>query len=143
MSILPAMPQAARAEGVELLELRVLDGPNRFFTRPAIKLEFGADEPGAAAAVATAAGQAIRHLHAGLELNPPRLTMRDSADRRRAAIAFPWRRRALAQAVGTAASRVALGITTERRELRSLRVIAPGPRPHLPTPHVPVVMPRI
>ncbi len=53
VSILPAMPQAASADGVELLELRVLDGPNRFFTRPAVKLEFGADEPGVAAAVAT------------------------------------------------------------------------------------------
>ncbi|HET6746196.1 MAG TPA: Mur ligase family protein [Candidatus Limnocylindria bacterium] len=133
------MPQAASADGVELLELRVLDGPNRFFTRPAVKLEFGADEPGVAAEVATAAGQTIRHLYAALELSPPRLTMRDSADRHRAAIAFPWHRRAIAQAVGTAASRVALGITTERRELRALRAIAPGPRPHLPTPHVPVV----
>ncbi|HEX6474186.1 MAG TPA: Mur ligase family protein [Candidatus Limnocylindria bacterium] len=133
------MPQAASADGVELLELRVLDGPNRFFTRPAVKLEFGADEPGAAAEVATAAGQAVRHLYAGLELPPPRLTTRDSHDRRRAAIAFPWHRRAIAQAVGTAASRVALGITTERRELRALRAIALGPRPHLPAPHVPVV----
>jgi cyanophycin synthetase len=139
VSILPAMPQAASADGVELLELRVLDGPNRFFTRPAVKLEFGADEPGVAAEVATAAGQTVRHLYAALELSPPRLTMRDSADRHRAAIAFPWHRRAIAQAVGTAASRVALGITTERRELRALRAIAPGPRPHLPTPHVPVV----
>jgi len=133
------MPQAASADGVELLELRVLDGPNRFFTRPAVKLEFGADEPGVAAEVATAAGQTVRHLYAALELSPPRLTMRDSADRHRAAIAFPWHRRAIAQAVGTAASRVALGITTERRELRALRAIAPGPRPHLPAPHVPVV----
>ena len=139
MSILPPMPQAASADGVELLELRVLDGPNRFFTRPAVKLEFGADEPGVAAEVATAAGQTVRHLYAALELNPPRLTARDSADHLRAAIAFPWHRRAIAQAVGTAASRVALGITTERRELRALRAIAPGPRPHLPTPHVPVV----
>ena len=133
------MPQAASADGVELLELRVLDGPNRFFTRPAVKLEFGADEPGVAAEVATAAGQTVRHLYAALDLSPPRLTMRDSADRQRAAIAFQWHRRAIAQAVGTAASRVALGITTERRELRALRAIAPGPRPHLPTPHVPVV----
>ncbi len=133
------MPQAARADGVELLELRVLDGPNRFFTRPAVKLEFGADEPGVAAEAATAAGQVVRHLYAALDLNPPRVTTRDSHDRRRAAIAFQWHRRAVAQAIGTAASRVALGITSERRELRALRAIAPGPRPHLPTPHVPVV----
>ena len=36
------MPHAAALDGVELLELRVLDGPNRFFNRPAVKLEFGA-----------------------------------------------------------------------------------------------------
>ena len=44
--------------------------PNRFFTRPAVKLEFGADEPGAAAEVAVAAGESVRHLYAGLELQP-------------------------------------------------------------------------
>ncbi|MDQ2688977.1 MAG: hypothetical protein M3Y29_01710, partial [Chloroflexota bacterium] len=47
---------------VELVELRVLDGPNRFFTRPAIKLEFSAPEPGAAAAVAASAALAVRRL---------------------------------------------------------------------------------
>ena len=39
-------PTAADAD-VELVELRVLDGPNRFFTRPAMKLEFAGGEPGA------------------------------------------------------------------------------------------------
>ena len=49
--ILPAMPNDAQsAAGVELLELRVLDGPNRFFTRPAVKLDFGAESPGTASA---------------------------------------------------------------------------------------------
>ena len=139
MSILPAMPQAASADGVELLELRVLDGPNRFFTRPAVKLEFGADEPGVAAAAATVAGQAVRHLYAGLELSPPRLTMRTrtTAGARRSpsrgTVAPSPRRWAPPPRA------VALGLTTERRELRALRAIAPGPRPHLPTPHVPVV----
>jgi hypothetical protein len=39
------MPNDARPKAeVELLELRVLDGPNRFFNRPAIKLEFGSDD---------------------------------------------------------------------------------------------------
>ena len=127
MSILPAMPQAASADGVELLSC-VWTDPTGSSPRPAVKLEFGADEPGVAAAAATVAGQAVRHLYAGLELNPPRLSMRDSHDRRRAAVAFPWHRRAIAQAVGTAASRVAHGPHPERRELRALRAIAPGPR---------------
>jgi cyanophycin synthetase len=139
VSILPAMPHAAAAEGVELLELRVLDGPNRFFSRPAVKLEFGADAAGSAAAVASEAGEVVRLLHAGLDLAPPRVTMRESVDHRRAAIAYPWRRRAIAQAIGTSASRVALGSSTERRELRSLSAIALGPRSHLPSPRIPIV----
>ena len=76
MSILPAMPHAAASDGVELLELRVLDGPNRFFSRPAVKLEFGAPEPGAAAAIADEAGEIVRRLHLALDLPAPRLTLR-------------------------------------------------------------------
>jgi cyanophycin synthetase len=133
------MPRAAAPEGVELLELRVLDGPNRFFNRPAVKLEFGADVEGSAAMVASEAGEVVRRLYAGLDLGEPRLTMRESVDHRRAAVAFSWRRRAIAQAIGTSASRVAMGLSTERRELRSLSAIALGPRSHLPSPRIPIV----
>jgi cyanophycin synthetase len=139
VSILPAMPRAAAPEGVELLELRVLDGPNRFFNRPAVKLEFGADVEGSAAMVADEAGEVVRRLYAGLDLGEPRLTMRESVDHRRAAVAFTWRRRAIAQAIGTSASRVAMGLSTDRRELRSLSAIALGPRSHLPLPRIPIV----
>jgi cyanophycin synthetase len=132
-------PQAPPGEGVELLELRVLDGPNRFFTRPAVKLEFGGDEAGAAAEVATLAGEAVRRLHVALDLAPPRLTARHSADARRAIVAFPWRRRTIAQAIGAAASRLALGIGRESRELRALRAMALGPLPALPRPRIPIV----
>ena len=134
------MPQEApHPEGVELLELRVLDGPNRFFTRPAVKLEFGADEPGAAARVVEAAAESITRLHERLDLAPPRLTMRHSVDGRRAMVAFPWRRRTIAQAIGAAAARVGLGISAEGREARSLRAMALGPLPNLPVPRIPVV----
>jgi cyanophycin synthetase len=134
------MPQEApHPEGVELLELRVLDGPNRFFTRPAVKLEFGADEPGAAARVAEAAGESVRDLHQRLDLAPPRLTMRHSADGRRAVVAYPWRRRSIAQAIGAAASRLALGASGEGRELRALSVMALGPLANLPNPRIPIV----
>ncbi|HEY7331818.1 MAG TPA: Mur ligase family protein [Candidatus Limnocylindria bacterium] len=132
-------PEAPAREGVELLELRVLDGANRFFTRPAVKLEFGADAPGAAAEAATAAGEAVRRLHVGLDLAAPRLTMRHSADARRAVVAFPWRRRTIAQAIGAAASRLALGIGRESRELRALRAMALGPLSALPKPRIPIV----
>jgi len=133
------MPHAAASDGVELLELRVLDGPNRFFNRPAVKLEFGAAEPGVAVAVAHEVGEVVRALHSGLDLPPPRLTMRESVDHRRAAIAYPWRRRTIAQAIGTAATRVVIGGHSARRELRGLRAVALGPLAHLPSPRIPII----
>ena len=140
MSILPAMPNDGQSPaGAELLELRVLDGPNRFFTRPAVKLEFGADEPGPAAEAAATAALAIRRLHVELGYPAPRVTLRTSADRRRVALAFSWRRRAIAQSIAAASARMALGQASERRELRSLRSITPGPRPDLPRARVPIV----
>ncbi len=124
---------------VELLELRVLDGPNRFFSRPAVKLEFVAPTPGAAAEVAASAGLAVRRLYVALGLPAPRVVSRRSTDDRRAVIAYPWRRRTIAQAIAAAASRLALRRSTDRRELPALRAMALGPLPHLPRPRVPVV----
>ena len=129
----PSQPQ------VELLELRVLDGPNRFFTRPAVKVEFAGEEPDAAATVAAAAARALRRLHVALELPEPRIVTRHSVDRRRAAIAFAWRRRTIAQAIGAAAARLALGRSNARREIAGLRATALGPLAHLPRPRIPIV----
>ncbi|HJP71599.1 MAG TPA: Mur ligase family protein, partial [Candidatus Limnocylindria bacterium] len=125
--------------GVELVELRVLDGPNRFFTRPAVKLEFAADEPERASEIGAEAGAAVRRLKVALGLPEPRVVMRESSDRLRAAIAFPWRRRTISQAVGASAARIALGRSTERRELAGLRAIALGPMAHLPKARIPIV----
>ena len=133
------MPHAAARDGVELLELRVLDGPNRFFNRPAVKIEFGGAEPGAAAAAAHEAGEVVRSLHQGLDLPSPRLTMRESADHLRTAVAYPWRRRAIAQSIGAAAARIVLGSSTRRRELKALRAVALGPLVHLPAPRIPLI----
>jgi cyanophycin synthetase len=130
------MPQQAE---VELLELRILDGANRFFRRPAVKLEFGSEAPGGGDAVAEAAAAAVRGLHTGLGLAAPRVTSRRSVDGRRVAVAFPWRRRTISQSIGAAAARVALGISTPRRELRGLRAVALGPLPSLPAARVPIV----
>src|SRR6188472_2871654 len=128
VNILTVMPdEGSSREGVELIELRVLDGPNRFFTRPAVKLEFGGDEPGAAAEVAASAALAVRRLEHALGLPEPRIRTRHSVDRRRTAIAYPWRRRTISQAVGSAAARLALGRSTDRRELAGLRATALGP----------------
>jgi len=133
------MPSDRAAEpAVELLELRVLEGPNRFINRPAIKIEFQGD-PEAVAGVARAAGEAVRRLHHGLGVPAPRVVFRESEDGRRALTAFAWRRRVIAQAIAGAAARLALGGGNERRELRALRAVAEGPRPALPTPRAPIV----
>jgi cyanophycin synthetase len=141
VNILSPMPRdpERRDPGVELVELRVLDGPNRFFRRPAIKLEFASDAPGAAAQTAASAALAIKRLKNALELPEPRIATRHSVDRRRTAIAFVWRRRAISQAVADSAAKIAMGRSTDRRELASLRAVAPGPRAHLPRPRVPIV----
>jgi cyanophycin synthetase len=135
------MPRAAdrREPGVELLELRVLDGPNRFFTRPAVKLEFTGGRPGDAATAAATAALAVRRLHVALDLPEPRIATRHSVDQLRTAIAFPWRRRTIAQSIGTSAARLALGRSTDRRELSGLRSIALGPMAHLTRPRIPIV----
>ena len=124
---------------VELVELRVLDGPSRFFTRPAVKLEFAGERPGAAADIAVSAALAVKRLHVALDLPEPRITTRHSVDRLRTAIAFAWRRRAIAQAIGAASARLALGRSTDRREQAALRATAHGPRSHLPRPRIPIV----
>jgi cyanophycin synthetase len=140
-NILTRMPHEDGAAGsdVELVELRVLDGPNRFFTRPAVKLEFGGARPREAAEVARRAAAAVRGLHERLDLRPPRTTARHSVDRRRTALAYPWRRRTIAQAIGAAASRIALGRSSERREISALRAVAMGPMPDLRRPRIPIV----
>ena len=128
-----------RKPDVELVELRVLDGPNRFFTRPAVKLEFRGGAPGDAATVAASAAMAVQRLHNALELPEPRIATRHSVDRLRTAVAYPWRRRTISQAIGAAASRLALGRSTDRREMSGLRAVAFGPLPQLPRPRIPIV----
>jgi cyanophycin synthetase len=140
-NILRRMPREADPPepGAELLELRVLDGPNRFFTRPAVKLEFQGANPGDASTVAAAAALAVRRLHHALDLAEPRIRTRHSFDRRRTAIAFVWRRRTISQAIGAAAARLALGRSTDRREVAGLRATALGPLAHLPRPRIPII----
>ena len=128
-----------RDADVELVELRILDGPNRFFTRPALKLEFVGAKPGRAAEAAASAALAVKRLSVALDLPEPRMTMRHSVDRLRTAVAFPWRRRTISQGIGAAAARLALGRSTDRRELAGLKATALGPLPHLPKAHIPIV----
>ncbi len=123
---------------MELLEVRVLDGANRFFTRPAIKLEFGG-EPAAVEAVGREAGEAVQRLHLALGMPEPRVTARPSVDGRRVAVAFPWRRRTISQSIAMAAARIAMGTGRERREEQALQAVAEGPLPDVARPRIPVV----
>jgi cyanophycin synthetase len=141
INILTAMPRQAehREPEVELLELRVLDGPNRFFTRPAVKLEFRGEIAGAAAEVAASAAIGVRRLHNALGLAEPRIATRHSVDRTRTAVAFPWRRRTISQAIAGAAARIALGRSIDGRELGGLRAVALGPLAQAPRARLPIV----
>jgi cyanophycin synthetase len=89
--------------------------------------------------VAAAAALALRRLHVALDLPEPRIVTRHSVDRRRSAIAFAWRRRTIAQSIGAASARLALGRSNVRRELVGLRATALGPLAHLPRPRIPIV----
>jgi cyanophycin synthetase len=141
INILTAMADRGkhRTADVELVELRVLDGPNRFVTRPAVKLEFASERAGAASEVAASAALAVRRLHVALDLPAPRIETRHSVDGRRTAIAFSWRRRTISQGIGAAAARLAQGRSTDRREISGLRAVALGPLSHLPRVRIPIV----
>jgi hypothetical protein len=131
INILTPMPpdREDREPEVDLVELRVLEGPNRFFTRPAIKLEFEGRDPGRAAEAAANAALAVRRLKNALGLPEPGIAVRHSVDRRRT----------ISQAVAASAARIALGRSAEARELAGLRAIALGPTAHLPRARIPIV----
>ena len=135
------MTRASQPPGglARLVELRVLDGPNRFFTRPAVKIEFGADDPEQARAAADTAADLVRRLSAEVGLRQPAVTVLGSSDGRRAIVAFPWRRRAASQAIASAAADVALGGRRWEDAVADLRVVAPGPLPSVPDPAIPVI----
>ena len=160
-------------EAVELLELRVLEGPNLYFTRPAVKAVLAvpgwlrAPEP----AVERAAERlGIRSVRAGAPGSEQRrrttariaalLTRRiaEASGARRLAVrarsgpeagqivvAFPWRRRGAAEALGRAAAD-ALGAILRRSPTRvvaelgrSVREVDPGDEPTVPDPTIPVI----
>ncbi|MFN2483883.1 MAG: Mur ligase family protein, partial [Candidatus Limnocylindria bacterium] len=102
-------------------------------------IEFGADGDGAAADVARAAGDLVLRVHEELGLPRPALAFRDSADGLRATVAFPWRRRAIAQSIGAASAHVALGERRWEDAIRQVAAVAPGPLASVPRPRVPVV----
>jgi cyanophycin synthetase len=171
-----------QAEPVRLAELRVLDGPNLYFTRPAVKLTIAVPglleaseedmariaaraglpgaEPGPASRVrpgspwteqrrrlvARLAGHTTRALaHAG----GTNLAMRwrSGPDADKVVVAYPWRRRTVAEAMGREACGVLAAMVSSHRSperllaeaARRLNGVDPGPPPSVPEPTIPVI----
>jgi cyanophycin synthetase len=176
------MGDPSAPESVSLRELRVLDGPNLYFTRPAVKLTIDAG-PWLGARRATLEGAARR---AGLSEGGRgrRADVRPGAPgtetRRRfvvrmavhltrrlahaagaalavrgrpgplpdeVVVAFPWRRRDAAEALGREVERLMRDVVGSRRSLARLisdavgrlEQVEPGPPPQVPNPSIPVV----
>jgi cyanophycin synthetase len=162
------------ADPVRLIELRVLEGPNLYFTRPAIKLTLavpgwlvasddrilaiagrldvpGDVKPGSPESeqrrrvVARIAAFLTRRMAVAGGARRLAVRARPGSERDQIVVAFPWRRRGAAEALG---NEVAAGMTTLLRRSpdrliaeagRRLAAVDPGEEPAVPDPHVPVV----
>jgi cyanophycin synthetase len=165
----------ADSEGTagSLVELRVLDGANLYFPRPAVKLTLdlsallalGEDQaravadqlgmPGARPGrpdtglrqrfAAKVVARVVRRVAA--EAGTTRLAVRSrpTADLHRLVVAFPWRRRGKAEALGRGVADVLDSLTNGdvggavTRAARDVRGVEAGPAPPTRTPHVPLV----
>lgn len=156
-----------------LVELRVLEGANLYFPRPAVKLTLdlsallGIDEDdarkvavqlGLASLAPGAAGTGLRQRFAGRvvarvvrrvahESGTTRLAVRSrpTADVHQLVVAYPWRRRGRAEALGHAVAGVLDAMPTAdvsgavRAAAEFVRGAEPGEGPALRRPRVPVV----
>ncbi len=159
----------------ELLELRVLDGPNLYFTRPAVKVILAvpgwlALPEGRAEAIARRVGLA-RPAHPGAPDTEARrrfvvrvashvtrdlaastgtalgVRSRPGPEPRQIVVAFPWRRRGAAEALGREVARLMVDLPSTRRSFARLlqtsaarlQAVDPGPSPDVPDPRIPVV----
>jgi cyanophycin synthetase len=174
----------AKLEGVRLVELRVLDGPNLYFTRPAIKLTLEVpgwvevDESRAASLAASVGlrgadphGSASSRVRPGLPGSQHRLRFvarlaahvarslasaagtalavrsRPGPEPGTVVVAFPWRRRGSAEALGKEVTALLAAILGPRRSfgrlveegVRRLEEAEPGPPPSVPDPKIPVI----
>jgi cyanophycin synthetase len=162
-----------RPESARLVELRILDGPNLYFTRPAVKLTLAvpgwarASEDRAAAA-SKWAGLSVRpgspgteqrlrfvarlaaHLTRSLaDESGTRLAVRARAgpEDDQIVVAYPWRRRGAAEALGNEVADLMKAGLSGRRDMgralaqaaRRLERVDPGPAPSVPEPHIPVI----
>jgi cyanophycin synthetase len=160
---------------VRLVELRVLEGPNLYFPRPAVKLTLSV--PGWLVASEDRAAALARRIGLGGRARPGRprseqrrrfvaraashlsRTLAETTGTRLAirarpghepdqiVVAFPWRRRDAAEALGRSIVDLFGLVLRSRRPFRRLvreraaevTALAPGPPPSVPRPRVPVV----
>jgi cyanophycin synthetase len=156
-----------------LVELRILDGPNLYFPRPAVKvtlavpgwlrasedrvaavaraLGIGRFEPGGRAsdqrvrAVARIGAQVARRIAERAGARRLAVRGRPGPEPGQVVVAFPWRRRGSADALGHAAAH-AMTEMLRRSPERLLAELAervdsadPGPEPAVPDPTIPVI----
>ena len=170
--IRPDMP--ARTDAATLVELRILDGPNLYFPRPAVKLTLevggwtrasaarvarvasalglaGADRPGEPGTqerqrtVGRVAARLTRRLATEAGVTRLAIRARPGEGPDRIVVAFPWRRRGAAEALGRAAAlAMAAGLRRAPDPLirglaAGVRAAEPGPEPSVPDPAIPVI----
>lgn len=163
------------AEPVRLVELRTLDGPNLYYTRPAMKVTLsvpgwlsaterrldaiatrwglsGTSRPGMPGSeqrlrfVSRVAMHAIRRL---AEATRTRLAVRarPGGEPDQIVVAYPWRRRGAAEALGSEIAALLDAMLQGRRSrermlvdaARRMERIEPGARPAVPDPTIPVI----
>jgi cyanophycin synthetase len=174
------MPPSA---GVRLVELRVLDGPNLYFNRPAVKLtlevhgwlELPEDRAGARAAALGVPGAGLDRGGVRVRPGPPgserrlrfvarlashltrsladaaatslAVRARPGSEPGEIVVAYPWRRRAAAEALGREVANLVDVTLSSGRSLRTLvseaverlGKVDPGDPPIVPSPSIPVV----
>jgi cyanophycin synthetase len=177
---MPETPATARESvprAPSLVELRVLEGANLYFPRPAVKLTLdlsgllGLDEDAARALAgelglptvrpgrpetglrqrfaAKAVARVVRQVAAASGTTRLAVRSRPTADLHRLVVAYPWRRRGKAEALGRAVAQVldtAPDLVAEggvrlaiARAADDVRRVDPGPGPGIRRPRVPVV----
>ena len=126
------MPHRPDDAPATLVELRLLDGPNLYFSRAACKvvLDIGDASEVGARALAREVEARTRKLAATAGVGRLAVRSRPGPEPGQLTVAFPWRRRGLARALG-----VALADPT----VTTLAGVEPGPAPTTPRPRIPVV----
>jgi cyanophycin synthetase len=135
-----------------LVELRVLEGPNLYFPRAAVKLTLdvtplvGGGEVTALAQrrVLRSLARIVRRIAAGAGTSRLAVRVRPTSDPRQVVVAYPWRDRNRAQALGEAVVAVLDGLPGDLDQLvaqgaATLAATDKGERPRTLRPRVPVV----